>query len=746
MNKLEKTSCAFCGSHCGLEMEIENNRIVNVRPDPDNPRTKGYCCRKGRSSKYFQNNTDRLNYPLKRVGKEFVRISWEQAFTEIAEKLCEILDKYGPRAVGNVGGAGAAVQGEGPYVQTFMKMVGSQYSFSPTGLEFMGLFWNVGKMIGDQSHWIEPDEQLNEVLVMWGCNSYVSHQTNNARRFTREICEDPDRMYIVVDPRLSETARMADMHIALRPGTDALLVRAMITLIIQEGWQHQEYLDKWVSDFDKVKPWFTNFDIKEACRVCEVPYEQVRKLCRILTTRKWGVHQDLGIFMGRHNTMSTSLLFNLICVCGVMFVSGGSIAWGGFASVGNHTDDQDPKIWRTLATGFAPVTGIFPTAVLPAEIMNDNPNRIRALLMSTTNPVRSFPDSTAQGEAYSKLDLLVCSDICMTETAKYAHYVLPAMSAYEAYDFSVVQCTYPEIYCMLKHPVVQPEGERMESGEIWLRLGDAMGFIPTIPDSLYETARNKSRMEYFGELMVYLQNNPEYMPAAPFIIGKTLGKAMGSAHKAMFWGALMLAPQRFQEEVPGAGFKPGPAMMDDVFQAVCDHPEGVLAAVEERENNFKYIVNDDKKIHLFVDVLDEYIKDITPEKEEQALIFPKEYPLILSAGRHTDGGHNGFMRNPATYEYRNPCTLAINPEDGKKLGLKDGQMTRVTTEAGSVEIEAQFTYQTRKGYVLIPHQFGFDFNGKRYGVGVNTLTSVKHIDKLTGNPILRYVPCRVEAI
>nr|WP_320026042.1 molybdopterin-dependent oxidoreductase [uncultured Acetobacterium sp.] len=108
MGKLEKTSCTFCGTHCGLEMEIENNQIINVRPDPDSPRTKGYCCRKGRTSKYFQHNPDRLNYPLKRVGSEFVRISWEQAFTEISEKLSKILDESGPRAVARVGSAGAA--------------------------------------------------------------------------------------------------------------------------------------------------------------------------------------------------------------------------------------------------------------------------------------------------------------------------------------------------------------------------------------------------------------------------------------------------------------------------------------------------------------------------------------------------------------------------------------------------------------------------------------------------------------
>lgn len=745
MSKWEKTSCTFCGAHCGLEMEIENNRIINVRPDPDNPRTKNYCCRKGRASKYIQSNTDRLNYPLKRVNGDFVRITWEQALAEIGEKLRGIVDKHGPRAVASVGSAGAAIQGEAPYAQAFMKMLGSQYLYNPVGLEFMGLFWSVGKAIGHQPHFIEPDEENNEVLIMWGCNSYVSHQMSNDRRVIREFSEDPDRMFISVDPRLSETARMADMHIALRPGTDALMIRAMIALILKEGWQAQKYLDERVSDFEKVKHWYTDFDIKEACRVCEVPYERIRDFCKILTTRKWGMHPDLGVFMGRHNTLTSTLQIHLMCVCGVMLVKGGNLAWGGFAHLGPHTDDQDPNVWRTMATGAAPVVGYFPTAVLPAEIMSTNPDRLRAVIVSLSNPARSYPDTNALEEAFSNLDLMVCNDIFMTETAKFAHYVLPAMDAYESYDFAVWQGTTPNIYSMLKHPVVEPEGERVDGGEIWLRLADAMGFIPTIPDSLYEAAKNKSRMDFMGEMMGYLMEHPEHFDAALFIIGKTLGEVMGSATKAGYWGALMLSPQEFQETVPNAGYTPGPAMMDDVFQALCDHPEGVLVAVDH-DDSTKYIAYEDKKIRMYVNVLDEYIKDITPEKEEPALKLPVEFPLILSAGRHMDGGVNGFMRDPATYEYRNPCTLAIHPDDGKKLGLKDGQWTRVTTDTDSVTIEAEFTHQTRKGYVLIPHQFGFDFNGKTYGVGVNKLTSAKNVDTLTGNPIWRYVPCRVEAI
>lgn len=144
--------------------------------------------------------------------------------------------------------------------------------------------------------------------------------------------------------------------------------------------------------------------------------------------------------------------------------------------------------------------------------------------------------------------------------------------------------------------------------------------------------------------------------------------------------------------------------------------------------------------------IDDYIKRITPEAEEKDLVLKDGCNMILSAGRHSEEGHNATMRNPATFKYRQPYTLAMNPEDGKKMGIADGQMVRVSTNTGSLEIPVEYTWQTARGYVLIPHHFGYKFEGKTYGVHVNLLTSHKDLDELTGNPIWRYTPCRVEAI
>lgn len=169
---------------------------------------------------------------------EFIRISWEPAYQEIAEKANAIIKEHGPRSFAYCGGALASAQGDLAFAKTGMlAAIGSQYCYNPAGLEFAGNWWSHGKILGDQIRYTEADDRDLNVLMFWGSNSYVAHNVGEARRLIRNYSEDPDRMLIVVDPRLSETARMADMHLPIRPGSDSLFLRGLLALILDEGWR-----------------------------------------------------------------------------------------------------------------------------------------------------------------------------------------------------------------------------------------------------------------------------------------------------------------------------------------------------------------------------------------------------------------------------------------------------------------------------------------------------------------------------
>lgn len=744
MSEWEKTGCALCAQNCGLEVLVENNRIVKVRGDKSNPRSQGYICRKGRNIAHFQHHEQRLKYPLKKVNGEFVRISWDQAISEIAARLKEIRDKYGPRSIAYMGGGGQSCHFEAAFGVRLLRGLGSRYHYSALGQELTGHFWVQGRVLGRQYLGTVPDEENADMLVAIGWNGMESHQMPRAPLVLRKFANDPDKILAVIDPRRSETAQIADLHLALRPGTDALLLRAVIAMIIQEGWYNQDYIDQHVSGFQEIWPYLKDFDIASALKVCELEYEQVREFARLMATRKVGLHTDLGILMNRHSTLVSCLVMVLLALCGQIGLPGTNMIPGYFMPLGAHTDERSPKNWKTVTTGIPILMGYAPPNVLPEEIMSDHPERTRALICTQSNPLRSYADTTAYEEAFKQLDLLVTCEISMTETAKLSHYVLPSRSAYESWDSTFFYWTVPGVYFQMRRPVVEPEGEPLEISEIHLRIADALGLIPELPRELYEKAHN--RLEYGLELMKYLQAHPEHIAITPFILGKTLGPVLGSTNLAALWGLLQNMPKESRENAARAGFKKGPMMGEEIFQAILDHPEGLWIGKIDPENNFALLKTDDGRVNVYIPEMIEWLKDVTPEKEAEALKLPEDYPLILMAGRHTSMNANSLMRNPAWNEGKRACTLAMHPEDGEKLGLKDGQMARITTEAGSAKIEVEITTEVRPGTVMIPHGFGLEYQGKTYGVNVNRLTKNTHRDPFTATPLHRYVPCRVEAV
>ncbi len=744
MGQWHKTGCVLCAQNCGLEIEVENNRIVKARGDKSNVKSEGYVCRKGVNIAHHQHNADRLKYPLKKVKDKFERISWDQAIDEIAAKLKSIVDQYGPRSFAYMGASTQGCHLEAAFGIRLMRGLGSQYHYGALAQEFAGAFWVCGRTHGRQYLHDQPDVNNTDVLLIFGWNGMQSHQIPQAPRQLQRLSKDPDKLLIVVDPRLSETAKIANIHLPIRPGTDALLLKAMISIILQEGWEAKSYMDAHTSGFDQVKSLFSNFDARAAVKTCELDFDQVREVAKDYATRKSSLRYDLGLFMGRHSAVNSYLIVILQAICGRLCVPGGNVIHGHLMPIGSHTDERNPKIWRTMTTNSFPVCGVFPPNVMPEEILSDHPERLRAVLVSGSNPLRSYADTTAYEKAFSRLDLLVTGEIAMTETAALSHYVLPSRTGYESWDSTFFPMTYPGIHFQMRRPIVEPEGEPLELGEIHLRIADKMGLIPPIPDKLYQAAF-ESRPVFAQALMEYAMTEPKALNNMPFILGKTLGKALGSVHLAALWGILQVTPKAFQENAARVGFQPGPKLGEDIFQKILDQPEGIWVGKLDPQNNFAELKTDDGKINLHIPELLEEMKALNAISEEAALVLPAEFSLILMAGRHTSMNANTNMRDPAWNEGKRACTLAMHPDDAAGLNLKDGQQVKVTTEAGSEEIELEITNTARKGHVVIPHGFGLVYNGVKYGANVNRLTKNTHRDQF-GTPIHRYVPCRVEAM
>jgi len=772
------TSCVLCAQNCGLLVQVEHNRIIKVKGDQKNPRSLGYLCRKGLNIANFQHHEERLTKPLKKTPDGFLEISWEQALSEIGEKLRGIIDTHGPRSFAFMGGGGQGSHFEAGFGTSLMRGLGSRYHYSPLAQELTGYFWCVGRMLGRQNRFPIPDEHNADMLVGIGWNGMESHQMPRAPLVIREFSRNPDKLLVIIDPRKSKTAKEANIHVPLRPGTDALLTKAMIAIILSEGWEDTEYLKLYCSGFEEIRGWFDNFNIGKALEVCNVNYDQVRDLCRELTSRSWCLHFDLGVYMNRHSTLATYLHMLLMAVCGRFCVTGGNVIPGSVVPLGGHSDERLKKTWRTMETDFPAIMGYFPPNVMPEEILSNHDERIRAVIISSSNPLRSYADTTAYEEAFEKLDLLVAVEIAMTESAELSDYVLPARTAYESYDGSFFTWNYPEIFFQMRHPIVKPTPETRESGSILASIGKAAGIMPNLPEYLYN-AGEKDRLEFTAALLTWMKSNRKFLRQLPLVINEIRKDKTDSVNLEILLGLFIASPATFRKNVSRAGI-PVPTMIEAVMKPkmIFKALKGVIKyrsiaplflltpqfahalklyerILESRsglwlgkvsDDNMSELQTKDKKINLYISEMVEWMNEIEPEKEEQALQPDLDFPLILNAGRHKPENANTLMRNPEWNKGRKTCTLAINSEDAAKLGIRDGETARIVTEAAEELVELEITDETRKGQVLIPHGFGLKYKGKVHGVNVNRLTKNTHRDRIAATPLHRYVPCRVEKI
>ena len=716
-----KTNCVLCANECGLNVTVENNKIVKARGDKDHPKSEGYTCRKALQISYHQHHADRLLYPLKKVGNDFERISWEQATAEIAEKLNSIVGKHGPKSFAFMGGGTINCAAQGPFGSGILKAMGSQYRYNAQ--ELTGKFWADGETYGDQNIRASADSDNSDVVLIVGKNPMMSHHSPKARLVWKKFSKDPDKVLIVVDPRLTETAKLADIHLAIRPGTDALFMKALIAIVLQEGWQDESFIRDHVSGFSEIRAAFEDFDARAAIEICELDFDTVKEVCRLFTSRRSSHVSDLGVLMSRHSTLISYLENVFLTITGRLTRTGGNLLPNGFGHLRERNNSERPEPWRTVATNFPQITGIYPPNVMPEEILNDHPDRLRAVIVSAANPLRSFADTTAYEEAFNELDLLVTVEIAMTETAALSDYVLPAPTAYEKWDGSGM---------MLRQPIIEPEGEQLEEGEIFTRIAEDLGIIPDIPESLIEAAQSADRQRYHSALGEYLQAVPEARRRIPFILAKTLGRHLGSAHLASSWGRLLNLPEEDRESI---------------FQAILTQSDSMQNSITGPDTDeFPDLPTADGRIRLDVPEMKKQLDQIEPTLERELLQKDRdEYPLILSSGRHFDYNANTLMRDPQWNKGKRVCTLIMHPIDAEEHQLVDGQMIRVVTEGGEEVVELEIDPTTRKGYTMIPQGFGLVHDGKTFGANANRIAKNTHRDPIAGTPLHRYIPCRVQA-
>lgn len=742
------TACILCSRNCGLLVETEGQQFKKIRGDESSPTTKGYICQKAARLTHYQTHDDRLQYPLQRQPDgTFERVSWDEAFRDIAKRLNNIRSRHGGKAFAFYGGGGQGNHLGGAYGRQLLKAMGSYYLYNALGQEKTGDFWVNGRMFGRQNCHTTEDVEHADFVLFIGTNPFQAHGIPNARDTLKHIKNDTQRTMVVVDPRRTETAKMADIHLAIRPGTDAYLMAAMLAIIVQEDLHDKAFLNAHCTGFESVERVLKNVPIGDFIRYTELDSDDVYKVARgYARAQRACLRIDLGIQQTLNSTLNSYLEKLLFLVSGNFGIKGGNNLHSVFIPVIGHTNETNPKVVRSARHGMFPIAGIFPPNILASEIDNDQPDRVRALFVDSGNPALTTADSQSMDSALRKLELLVVVDVAMTETARHAHYVLPAASQFEKFEATGFNLEFPTNYFHLRHPVFEPLGDTLTEAEIYTRLLEEMGVLPRRFTALSWVAKVEPRatkhLAYVAALALKLTRKPKLAPFAASILYRTLGPQYGSAASAITLLPISMAyASKHREAVARSGvtgnkFTIGVAL----FERILNSPQGAVISEHLQDDMWSLMANKDRKVRMDIPELLESLQRLgTPATPDAA------YPLVLMAGERRSYNANQIFRDPQWRKQDAEGALHIHPDDASQYGLSDGGKAVCTTRKGQLTVSVKLDATTRKGFVTLPHGYGMRYREEApNGPQLNMLTSSDECDPMTRTPHHKYVPVAVQ--
>lgn len=751
--KTEKTACILCSRNCGLTVEIEDGQFGRIRGDDDHPVSKGYICQKAARLRHYQQHDDRLQFPLQRQPDgSFKRVSWDEALDDIAARLLAIRDQHGGHAFASVGGGGQGNHLAGAYSGQLRAAMKSRYIYSALAQEKTGDFWVNGRLFGSQTcHTTEDVEHADYVLFI-GTNPFQAHGIPNARDTLRDLRKDPTRTMVVIDPRRSETAKVADIHLQLKPGTDAFLLSAMLAIIVREGLHDRDFLAQHCAGFDAVEQQLLTIPVAEYAERSDVPLADIERVARgFAGAASACVRIDLGLQHTLHTTLNGYLEKLLYLLTGNFGKRGGNNLHTFLMPILGDTDERKGKFMRTRYHKMFPISGLFPPNILPDEILQPGDDRIRAVFVDSANPVVSYPDTAAYERAFAQLELLVVVDVAMTETARLAHYVLPAASQFEKWEATGFNLEFPENAFHLRHPLFSPLGEALPEPEIYTRLLEKMGAIPRQFPVLSRIARHEPAFTghwgYLTALGVTLSRHKTWMAFAPSILYRTLGPTLtvacvaGDAAAASLLLPLSIQyAQKHERAMRRAGYAGHRRLLGAVlFRAILAKREGVVLSRHEYDEVWSLLRHADRRIQLAIpEMLAEWQALATEAMPDS------EFPFILMAGERRSYNANQIYRDPAWRKIDPHGAMRMHPDDAAALSLGEGDAAVCESDTGRISVVIEHDEAVRRGTVTLPHGYGMRFRGGAViGPELNRLTRSDHCDPLTRTPYHKYVPVRL---
>jgi len=739
-------TCPFCEATCGLELHLEGREIVLVRGDRDDVFSHGFLCPKGTAIKQLESDPDRLRRPVVRTGRgataSWREVDWDEAFALIQARLPSIIEEHGRDAVAlYVGNPAAHNLASLVHGRVLTQALGSANVFTASTVDQMPKQVSAGLMFGAALSIPIPDLDRTDYLLMLGANPYASNGS---------LCTAPDYpgrldalrarggRLVVVDPRRTKTAEVADEHVFIRPGTDALFLFALVHTLFAEDLVTLGRLESHTAGVDVVREVASEFTPDAVAPACGVDAETIRRLARELAAAPTAaVYGRIGTCTQEFGTLASWLVDVVNVLTGNLDREGGAMFT--LPAAGSATSDRRPpgpgrgvRFGRrqSRVRGAPEVFGELPVACLAEEIETEGEGRIRALVSVSGNPVLSTPDGARLDRALASLEFMVSVDIYRNETTRHADVILPAppLLAKGHYDLALYQLAIRNV-ANYSPPLVELEPGEMEEWEILIRLGAIlMGADQIDVDAL--------------DAMVARQ-----------LVEKAVGRP-GSNVEGRDPDELMTAlePRRGPERALdvmlrtgpyGDGFGADPAGMSlAVLEA---NPHGVdLGPLQPRIP--EVLRTESGMIELAPEAI---VGDVARLRS----VLGRESAGLVLVGRRDLRSNNSWMHNLDVLVKGKPrCTLIMHPDDAQHRSLTTGDLARVESDSGHVIVPVEVTDSVMRGVVSLPHGWGHDVDGvdlavagAHAGVNSNVLSSRDRLDPLSGNAVLNGIPVEVRA-
>ncbi|MEV0242467.1 molybdopterin oxidoreductase family protein [Streptomyces sp. NPDC050674] len=736
MSRTALRICPLCEATCGLTLTIEGTRVTHARGDRDDVFSRGFICPKGASFGALDSDPDRLRTPLVRRDGELREATWEEAFDAVAAGIRPVVERHGPNSVGVVlGNPNVHTMAGALYPPVLLAGLGTRSVFTASTVDQMPKHVSSGLLFGDANAIPVPDLDHTDHLLLIGANPLESNGSLcTAADFPGKLKALKARggRLVVIDPRRTRTAGLADRHIAIRPGTDALLLAAMARVLFDEDLVAPT---PHVQDVEELSDALREFTPEAVAEACDVEAGVIRALARDLAAAPTAaVYGRIGSCTVAHGTLASWLVDVLNILTGNLDRPGGAL-------FPQAATDKTPRPagpgrgfalgrWHSRVSRHPEAKGELPLSALAEEIdtATEEGEPVRALIAVAANPVLSAPDGDRLDKALASLDFMVSVDPYLNETSRHAHVVLPppppSQSPHHDFAFNTLAVRNQVRYT---RPAVPLEPGRMAETEILARLILAVtGMAGADPGAVDE-----------------------------MVIGQTLGKAVREPHSPVHGrdpqelaAALTgdTGPERRLDMMlrlgpygDGFGARPDGLGLDKLLA----HPHGIdLGPLAAR------LPQPLKTRSGKVELLPEPIAADLPRL--RAALADRPGGLVLVGRRHLRS-NNSWMHNvPALTGGSNRCTLHLHPEDAERLGVEDGAAVRVKGAGGEVTAPAEVTDAIRPGVVSLPHGWGHNRPGTRLshastdpGVNVNQLLDGRLLDPLSGNAVLNAVPVEV---